>query len=93
MLISIKNIFMYLAAVNILAFICFGVDKYKAKTNQWRISEKTLLGIAVCGGSLGAILGMRFFRHKTQHPKFVLGLPAILIAQGLGAVILYSLFS
>ena len=78
---------MYLAAVNILAFICFGVDKYKAKTNQWRISEKTLLGIAVCGGSLGAILGMRFFR------KFVLGLPAILIAQGLGAVILYSLFS
>ena len=56
---------MYLAAVNILAFICFGVDKYKAKTNQWRISEKTLLGIAVCGGSLGAILGMRF---PAQNP-------------------------
>ncbi len=93
MLISVKNILMYLAAVNILAFICFGVDKYKAKTNQWRISEKTLLGIAVCGGSLGAILGMRFFRHKTQHQKFVLGLPAILIVQGLGAVILYSMLS
>lgn len=84
---------MYLTAVNLLAFICFGVDKYKAKTDQWRISEKTLLGIAVCGGSLGAILGMRFFRHKTQHAKFVLGLPAILIAQALAAVILYSLFS
>ena len=48
----IKNIIMYLAVVNILAFICFGVDKQKAKTHQWRISEKTLLGIAVCGGSL-----------------------------------------
>ena len=87
----IKNIIMYLAVVNILAFICFGVDKQKAKTHQWRISEKTLLGIAVCGGSLGAICGMRFFRHKTQHTKFALGLPAILIVQAILIVLLYSL--
>ena len=63
----VKNIVMYLIAVNLLAFLCFGIDKQKAKLHQWRISEKTLLGIAVCGGSLGAICGMRIFRHKTQH--------------------------
>ena len=87
----IKNIIMYLAVVNILAFVCFGIDKQKAKTHQWRISEKTLLGIAVCGGSLGAICGMRFFHHKTQHAKFALGLPAILIIQAILVVLLYSL--
>ena len=82
---------MYLAVVNILAFVCFGIDKQKAKTHQWRISEKTLLGIAVCGGSLGAICGMRFFHHKTQHAKFALGLPAILILHAILLVLLYTL--
>ena len=50
------------------------------------------LGIAICGGSLGAICGMRFFHHKTQHAKFALGLPAILIIQGIAAILVYSLF-
>lgn len=86
----LKNIFMYLAFINILAFVCFGIDKQKAIAHQWRISEKTLLGIAICGGSVGAILGMRFFRHKTQHAKFALGLPAILILQGIAAILIYS---
>lgn len=81
---------MYLTFINILAFVCFGIDKRKAKNHQWRISEKTLLGIAICGGSVGAILGMRFFRHKTQHAKFALGLPAILILQGIAAILIYS---
>lgn len=87
-----KNIMMYLVAVNILAFICFGVDKQKAKTHQWRISENTLLGIAVCGGSLGAICGMRLFRHKTKHPKFTIGLPVILLLQAIAAVVAYTVF-
>ena len=87
----IRNILMYLAVVNILAFVCFGIDKQKAKTHQWRISEKTLLGIAVCGGSLGAICGMRFFHHKTQHAQFASGLPAILILHAILVVLLYSL--
>ena len=88
-----KNIFMYLAAVNLLAFLCFGIDKYKAKNNQWRISEHTLLLLAVFGGSLGAICGMKLFHHKTLHRKFSVGLPVILILQALAAVIFYTLFS
>lgn len=88
----IKNIIMYLIVVNLLAFLCFGIDKQKAKSRQWRISEKTLLGIAVCGGSLGAICGMRAFRHKTQRLKFSLGLPVILVLQALAAIVLYTIF-
>ena len=87
----LKNIFMYFAFINVLAFVCFGIDKQKAKTHQWRISEKTLMAIAICGGSIGAILGMCFFHHKTQHAKFALGLPAILILQGIAAILIYSL--
>ena len=71
----------YLAAVNITAFILYGADKKKAKRGQWRIPEKTLLGIAAIGGSDGAILGMFLFRHKTKHWYFRYGLPAILIVQ------------
>ena len=71
----------YLAAVNITAFILYGADKKKAQRGQWRIPEKTLLGVAVIGGSAGAILGMFLFRHKTKHWYFRYGLPAILIVQ------------
>ena len=71
----------YLAAVNITAFILYGADKKKAKRGQWRIPEKTLLGLAAIGGSAGAILGMFLFRHKTKHWYFRYGLPAILIVQ------------
>lgn len=89
----VKNIVMYLIAVNLLAFLCFGIDNQKAKLHQWRISEKTLLGIAVCGGSLGAICGMRIFRHKTQHRKFAVGLPAILLIQAIAAIVAYTVFN
>lgn len=87
-----ENIIMYLIAVNLLAFVCFGVDKQRAKKRQWRISEKTLLGIAICGGSLGAICGMHLFRHKTKHAKFYIGLPVILIFQAIAAVVVYTVF-
>ena len=59
-------IYYYLLAVNILAFVLFGVDKQKARRNKWRIPEKTLILSAVIGGSVGAILGMRFFHHKPE---------------------------
>lgn len=85
----IKNIIMYLIVVNLLAFAAFGVDKQKAKARQWRISENTLLGIALCGGSLGAIWGMRTFRHKTRHRRFAIGLPVILMIQAVALLILY----
>lgn len=88
----IKNIIMYLIVVNLMAFAAFGVDKMKAKTHQWRISEKSLFLLAICGGSLGAICGMRFFHHKTKHRQFTLGLPVILIIQAIAAIIAYAVF-
>ena len=72
---------LYLIAVNIIAFFLYGADKHRAKQGAWRISEKTLLLIAVIGGSIGAILGMHIFHHKTKHWYFRFGLPVILIAQ------------
>jgi len=56
-------------------------DKLKAKRGAWRIPEKTLLGVAAAGGSIGSLVGMYTFRHKTKHIKFTLGIPLILIAQ------------
>lgn len=77
----------YLLAVNILAFVLFGADKQKARRNAWRIPEKTLILSAVIGGSVGAILGMRFFHHKTRKAKFAIGVPVILLVQ-IGAMCL-----
>ena len=57
------------------------VDKHKARKKRWRIPERTLIGSALLGGSVGALLGMYTFRHKTRHLKFTLGVPTILIAQ------------
>ena len=71
----------WLVFINILTFIVYGVDKYKAKAGQWRIPEKTLLLLAVAGGSLGAWFGMQVFRHKTQHLKFKPGIPVIFMLQ------------
>ena len=71
----------YLLAVNIVAFVLYGIDKYKAKRNKWRVSEAALLTVAVIGGSIGAWGGMRLWHHKTMHKKFKFGIPAIIILQ------------
>ena len=71
----------YLIAVNTLTFVVYGIDKWKAKQGSWRISEATLLTLAVIGGSIGALLGMKIWHHKTMHKKFKYGLPLILLAQ------------
>ena len=71
----------YFLLVNIVAFIAFGVDKFKAKKIRSRIPEFTLLLLAAIGGSVGALLGMKVFRHKTLHAKFKFGVPAILVVQ------------
>lgn len=76
-----KLLGIYLLLVNLTGFVMMGVDKRRAKRGAWRIPEKTLLLTAVLGGSMGSILGMRTFRHKTKHWYFWYGLPAILIAQ------------
>jgi len=70
-----------LIVVNVLAFILYGMDKSRARHHQWRIPEKTLIGIAMIGGSVGAILGMFLFRHKTRHWYFRYGIPAMLVIQ------------
>ncbi|MFI3170788.1 MAG: DUF1294 domain-containing protein [Eubacteriales bacterium] len=74
----------YFVVINIVAFVLYGVDKQKAIKHQWRIPEKTLFLVAILGGTLGAIFGMQFFRHKTKHWSFKLGLPMILLIQVLG---------
>ena len=76
-----EEIFCYLLAVNIATFLLYGIDKYKAKKNQWRISEATLLTMAAIGGSIGAWAGMRLWHHKTMHKKFKYGIPVIIIMQ------------
>ena len=71
----------YLAVINVVTFFMYGIDKWKAKRSKWRISEATLLGMAVIGGSIGAWLGMKTWHHKTLHKKFRYGVPAIIIIQ------------
>ena len=71
----------YLVLINAAAFLLMLLDKQKARRGAWRIPEKTLLTIAILGGSAGAIIGMYMFRHKTRHLKFALGLPLILALQ------------
>ena len=71
----------YLLAINVVTFIVYGIDKYKAKKAKWRISEATLLLLAVLGGSIGVWMGMKVWHHKTMHKKFKYGIPAILLIQ------------
>ena len=71
----------YVFLINLALFAVMGIDKYKARNGLWRIPEKTLFGLALLGGSIGGILGMKVFRHKTKHNSFKIGFPAILILQ------------
>ena len=80
----------YLLAVNIATFFLYGIDKYKAKKGRWRISEITLLLMAVIGGSIGAWAGMRLWHHKTMHKKFKYGIPLIITFQVALAVYLLT---
>lgn len=74
-------IYVYFIIINIIGFCLMYLDKRKAIKHQWRISEATLISVAIVGGSLGSILGMYTFRHKTKHLKFTLGIPFIILIQ------------
>jgi uncharacterized membrane protein YsdA (DUF1294 family) len=76
-----RILFIYLVILNIATFLTYGVDKWKAKKSKWRIREAALLGLAILGGSVGALLGMKVWHHKTMHKKFKYGVPLILLAQ------------
>ena len=71
----------YLLGINLLTFFVYGIDKWKARRDKWRVPEATLLMLAALGGSVGALLGMSVFHHKTKHKKFLIGVPLILLAQ------------
>ena len=86
-----KLLLYYLLIINAAGFLLMLVDKWKAKKNRWRSRESTLLLVAALGGSIGSLAGMYLFRHKTQHLKFTLGVPLILAAQCLVAVVLMAL--
>ena len=83
-----EYIFAYLLLINAVGFIIMLIDKQKARKNLWRIPERTLLGIAILGGSIGTLLGMHLFRHKTLHLKFTIGVPFILSVQIIAAVLI-----
>lgn len=74
-------IIIYFLSINIILFILTYIDKQKAIHHKWRIRESTLIGLAFLGGSIGLLLGMYTFRHKTKHPLFFIGGPLILIFQ------------
>ena len=87
-----EEIICYLLAVNLVTFLLYGIDKYKAKKGKWRISEATLLTMAAIGGSIGAWAGMRLWHHKTMHKMFKYGIPVIIIFQVALAVYLLTNF-
>ena len=67
--------------LNLITFIVYGIDKLKAKKNKWRIPDSTLMLLAIIGGSIGALLGIKVWHHKTLHRKFRYGIPMIILAQ------------
>ncbi len=84
---------LYWLGINLIAFLQFGMDKQRARKGKWRISEKMLFLTAVLGGSIGSIMGMKYFHHKTLHRKFRIGLPFLLLIQivltvGIGCILL-----
>lgn len=94
---TFKIIIVYLVIINLVTFIIFGYDKWISKHNakqtkrrrrtKRRIPEKTLLSLAGAGGSVGALMGMSVWHHKTMHKKFIYGVPLILILQSIILII------
>lgn len=74
-----KYLYIYLLLINAAGFLIMLADKRRAKKKAWRIPEATLMTVAALGGSLGSLIGMYQFRHKTKHKKFTIGVPLLLI--------------
>lgn len=84
----LKVVLTYLLIINLVGLLIMLIDKQRAIHKEWRIPEKTLIGISIFGGSIGMLVGMSTFRHKTKHKKFTIGIPFILLMQ-IGLIILY----
>ncbi len=87
--IIIYSVIIYLIIINIVAFAVYGADKKRAEMHRFRISESCLIWLAVLGGSVGALEGMKVFHHKTRHRKFAIGIPVILFIQMALAVVIW----
>lgn len=85
---TIQNMIIYLLIINVIAFLAMWIDKRKAEKGKWRISETTLLLLGVLGGSIGGMIGMYTFRHKTKKKRFTIGMPAILVIE----ILLYFIY-
>lgn len=83
---------LYLILINAAAFLLMLADKHRARKNRWRIPERTLLGCAAIGGSIGALAGMYLGRHKTRHLRFTIGIPVMLALQIIAGIFLYCRF-
>jgi uncharacterized membrane protein YsdA (DUF1294 family) len=84
-----KLFILYLVLINVVTFLLYGIDKDRARKDQWRIPESRLILFAALGGSIGAFLGMHVWHHKTNHAKFTIGVPVIFLLQ---CLLLFSLF-
>lgn len=84
----VQIILLYILSVNLGGFIAFGIDKKRSIRSKWRIPETTLMTFALMGGSIGCLLGMKVFRHKTLKPLFSIGIPVILLIQVLIIVVI-----
>lgn len=85
-------VFSYLILINVLGLVFMLADKRRAKKNRWRIPEARLMAVALLGGSLGILLGMHLFRHKTMHLKFSIGVPVIFAVQVVLGVVAVAVF-
>lgn len=90
--IGVTKVLLYLLAINVIAFLAMGIDKWKAKNGVWRIPEQTLISLVLLGGGIGGIAGMYTFRHKTKKPRFFVGFPMILILEIVLAIYLMIKF-
>ena len=86
----VKYFIIYLIIINVISFIAMYLDKRKARYGKWRIPEQSLFILALIGGSIGAIIGMYTFRHKTKKLRFSIGFPVILVLQ---IVLIFSIWN
>ena len=84
---SLRNIIIYLIVINVLGFLSMFIDKKKAEYGRWRIPENTLFLFTFLGGTIGSIIGMQVFRHKTKKNKFRIGMPLLLVLQIIAIII------
>ena len=86
-----QGLLAYMVVMSLILLVFMGIDKSRAKKQEWRIAERTLFTLAICGGAIGGVLGMYLFRHKTRQNRFVFGFPLLAALQLFIAVRVWSI--